>query len=190
MEGVKEYGLTSPPDSAASPAPSNPSNASRNSTLPAPRVHRLRPGSQKEIALINYLDDKILRITRRYAKKFSNEGRDNDDTPGYTTYDEFATDVEPLVNVVWISSTRKFLCPGHQYLFLTSPILRLWIDHGRDLVAFVIEILPSSQGVRVLTFVPSSNASNSIPPYSRRTGLFISPGFPIFNLVLCPCGEN
>lgn len=113
---MKEYGLTSPPASAPSPALSNSSNLSRTSTLPVPRVHRLRPGSQKEIVLINYLDDKILRITRRYAKKFSNEGGDHDDTPGYTTYDEFATDVEPLVNVVWISGTRKFLCPGHQYL--------------------------------------------------------------------------
>lgn len=116
MEGVKAYGLTSPPASAASPALSTSSSLSRNSSLPTPRVHRLRPGSQKEIVLINYLDDKILRITRRYAKKFSNEGQDNDDTPGYTTYDEFATDVDPLVNVVWISGTRKFLCPGHQCL--------------------------------------------------------------------------
>ncbi|KEF55391.1 uncharacterized protein A1O9_08141 [Exophiala aquamarina CBS 119918] len=110
MEGVRACGLASPPVSVGSPSPSNASNLNHNSSLPAPRMHRLRPGSQKEIALINYLDDKILRITRRYAKKFSNESRDKDNTPGYTTYDEFATDVEPLVNVVWISGTPGQVC--------------------------------------------------------------------------------
>ncbi|KAK5048982.1 hypothetical protein LTR84_005404 [Exophiala bonariae] len=74
-------------------------------------MHPLRPGSQKEIALINYLDDKLLRITRRHAKKFSNERRDNDDTPGYTTYDEFATDIEPLIDIVWISGTPTIQIP-------------------------------------------------------------------------------
>lgn len=72
-----------------------------------PRVHPLRPGSQKEIALINYLDDKILRITRRYAKKFSNEPSDADDASGYTNYDEVVADIDSLVDVVWISGTRK-----------------------------------------------------------------------------------
>lgn len=78
--------------------------------------------------MINYLDEKLLRITRRYAKKFSNEGRDNDDTPGYTTYDEFATDIEPLINIVWISGTRKSFARDMNIL-LVSLNLRLLIDH-------------------------------------------------------------
>ncbi|RVX66296.1 hypothetical protein B0A52_09727 [Exophiala mesophila] len=98
-------GLLSPPVSASSPALSAASVPQRNTRLPIPRVHPLRPGSAKEIALINYLDDKILRITRRYAKKFSNENQDMDNTPGYTTYDQFVSDVDPLVDIVWISGT-------------------------------------------------------------------------------------
>lgn len=89
----------------------------RNSTLPTPRSHPLRPGSQKEIALINYLDDKILRITRRYAKKFSNEMLDKDDARGYTTYDEFVSDADPLLEVVWISGTRKFPTAREESVF-------------------------------------------------------------------------
>lgn len=107
MDHPQVHPLLSPPASAASPTPSASSVNGRSSTLPSPRAHRLRPGSQKEIALINYLDDRILRITRRYAKKFSNEGLEHDDTPGYTTYDEFVADADPLVDVVWISGTRK-----------------------------------------------------------------------------------
>lgn len=101
-------GLLSPPTSASSPALSAVSASQRNTGLPVPRVHPLRPGSAKEIALINYLDEKILRITRRYAKKFSNESQDMDNTPGYTTYDQFVSDVDPLVDIVWISGTRKY----------------------------------------------------------------------------------
>lgn len=97
----------SPPASAASPAPTTTSFTNQNPDLPAPRSHRLRPGSPKEIALINYLDDKILRITRRYAKKFSDEMASKDDAKGYTAYEEFVADVDPLVDVAWISGTRK-----------------------------------------------------------------------------------
>ncbi|EXJ55148.1 hypothetical protein A1O7_08073 [Cladophialophora yegresii CBS 114405] len=103
--------LPTPPASAASPAPSNLSTSSRASSLPIPRTHRLQPGSQKEIALIIYLDNHILNITRRYAKKFTDEGLQNDDTPGYTTYDQFVADVEPLVDVVWISGTPSIQIP-------------------------------------------------------------------------------
>ncbi|KIW99788.1 uncharacterized protein Z518_10716 [Rhinocladiella mackenziei CBS 650.93] len=111
MDQTQSHVLLSPPASAASPTPSASSIGFRNLSLPVPRSHRLRPGSQKEIALINYLDDRILRITRRYAKKFSNEVLDNDDSPGYTTYDEFVSDADPLVDVVWISGTPTIQIP-------------------------------------------------------------------------------
>ena len=83
----------------------------RSSILPTPRSHRLQPGSQKEVDLIHYLDSHILKITSRYAKKFSNEGQVNDDTLGYQTYAEFVADVEPLVDVVWISGTPSIQIP-------------------------------------------------------------------------------
>lgn len=113
MDDPRNHAYLSPPFSAASPVPSTATSfTARSPTLPTPRTHPLRPGTQKEIALINYLDDKILRITRRYAKKFSNEMLDKDDAPGYTTYDEFVSDADPLLDVVWISGTRKWYIYG------------------------------------------------------------------------------
>jgi hypothetical protein len=111
MASSQPQALPTPPASAASPTPSNLSTTSRASSLPTPRTHRLQPGSQKEIALIIYLDNHILNITRRYAKKFTDEGLQNDDTPGYTTYDQFVADVDPLVDVVWISGTPAIQIP-------------------------------------------------------------------------------
>jgi hypothetical protein len=100
-----------PPASIASPASGNLATASRLSSLPVPRHKRLPPGSQKEIALISYLDNQILKITRRYGKKFSDQDGEHDDTPGYTTYDEFVADADPLVDMVWISSTPSLQIP-------------------------------------------------------------------------------
>jgi len=99
--------LPSPAPSAASPAASIIGIGQSLSALPAPRAHPLKPGSQKEIALINYVDDKILRINRRYAKKFTSSGENSDDLPGYTEYSQVVQDVSPIFDVVWISGTRK-----------------------------------------------------------------------------------
>lgn len=104
------HALPTPPASAASPAPSTASLSSRAPSLPTPRSHRLQPGSQKETALINYLDNQILKITGKYAKRFV-EGPTNDKTPGYTTYDQFVADVGPLVDVAWISGTPSLQIP-------------------------------------------------------------------------------
>ncbi|KAJ9612999.1 hypothetical protein H2200_002940 [Cladophialophora chaetospira] len=118
--------LPTPPASAASPTPSNTSWSSRTSSLPTPRLHRLQPGSQKEIALIGYLDKQLLKITRRYAKRIGDEGIQKDDTPGYTTYDEFVADADPLVDVAWISGTPSLQIPyllqlaGHACSYLEA----------------------------------------------------------------------
>jgi hypothetical protein len=99
-------GLISPPASAASPAPSNASAVPGLIALPLRRQHPLRAGSEKEIALINYLDGKMLRISRRYGKKFT-DANENDDSPGYTGIDQVIADIDPLIDVAWISGTRK-----------------------------------------------------------------------------------
>lgn len=111
MAHSQPQSLLTPPASIASPTPSTVSLSGLASNLPMPRSKRLQPGSQKEIALINYLDARILKITRRYAKKFSNEGLENDDTPGYTTYDEFVADADPLVDLAWVSGTPTIQIP-------------------------------------------------------------------------------
>lgn len=102
-------GLISPPASAVSPAPSHGSHLLGQSSLPTPRQHALRAGSEKEIALINYLDGKMLRMSRRYGKKFTEPENESsrDDAPGYTNMDQVVADLDPLVDVAWVSGTRK-----------------------------------------------------------------------------------
>ncbi len=100
--------LPSPPVSAASPSTSLHGAANASSELPIARRHPLRPGSQKEISLISYIDDKLLRVQRRYGKKFSSSCQEYDDAPGYNAFDEVLQDVEPLIDLAWVSGTRKF----------------------------------------------------------------------------------
>ncbi len=100
----------SQPPSLPSPAPSSPSSAKASSlsTLPIPRLHPLHPGSQKEIAFINYVDSKILRINRRYAKKFSSD-RDEvgEEASGYDDFEDVVKDLDHVLDAVWVSGTRK-----------------------------------------------------------------------------------
>ena len=100
--------VLSPPASASPPISSV---SQHTSALPSTRAHPLTPGSSKEIALINYLDDKLLRITRRYAKKFSSEHSQLEESPGYTNFDEVVADLDVIFDIVWISGTRKKLEP-------------------------------------------------------------------------------
>lgn len=126
--------MLSPPASAASPSSTNTNGqrlTSRN--LPTPRQHSLLPGSLKETQLIDYLDNHVLRVSRRYGKKFSNERTDNDDTPGYTSFDQVVADVDPLVDVVWISGTREFtifkIGTHYQvpYMWFTTPLFEIHV---------------------------------------------------------------
>jgi hypothetical protein len=70
------------------------------------RSHPLAPGSQKEVAFIEHVDARILKITRRYAKKFSKEKGSKDEAPGYDDFAQCVVDLETLFNIVWISGTR------------------------------------------------------------------------------------
>ena len=49
----------------------------------------------------------MLQVTRRYAKKFSNEREQRDDVPGYTDFRQVTADLEGIFDVIWISGTRK-----------------------------------------------------------------------------------
>jgi len=77
------------------------------SGLPAMRKHPLVAGSQKEIAFIEHVDAKILHITRRYAKKFSGQDDSQDDASGYEDFGQCVQDLEAVLNLVWISATRR-----------------------------------------------------------------------------------
>jgi hypothetical protein len=116
-------GLISPPASAASPSSSRLGSSATNSVLPATRQHPLRPGSEKEISLINYIDSKMLRISRRYGKKYTESESSHDDAPGYMSMQEVVADIDPLVDVAWVSGTRMFK-PLDSFLSLSYGSMR------------------------------------------------------------------
>lgn len=106
--------LLSPPSSHASSA---------TGSLPRARAQPLRSGGPKESSLIRYVDQGILHIQRRFAKREvaeanggSNFNRANVLGPnvheknvvGYKNFKEVAMDVESLIDVLWTSGTRMF----------------------------------------------------------------------------------
>jgi Subunit 11 of the general transcription factor TFIIH len=108
MKMASSHGLLSPAGSTAS---STTSGIPHGRNLPLPRATPLKPGSKKETALINYLDDKLLRISRRYGKKFSNSEHDKDDSKGYESFDEVVEDLDPVFSIIWVSGTPTLQVP-------------------------------------------------------------------------------
>ncbi|KAF2765455.1 hypothetical protein EJ03DRAFT_279974 [Teratosphaeria nubilosa] len=105
---------------AASSTPST--SASDRTALPHPRNSPLRPGGSKESAFIRYVDQQILHIQRRFAKRTSPTGHglsdiDRDkaddwgDVKGYSSIREVCKDIEELVGVVWVSGTPSLQVP-------------------------------------------------------------------------------
>ncbi|KAI9872079.1 MAG: hypothetical protein M1830_002088 [Pleopsidium flavum] len=113
------------------PSPPSSSITSLSQTLPHPRAHPLKSGSAKESSFINYVDQGILNVTRRYAKKFSagldNTPGDGDDEAGrgYENFGEVARDLEALVDVVWVSGTPSLQIP---YLLTLSLMLSTYFS--------------------------------------------------------------
>lgn len=119
-----------------SPPPSSVASSSLNTALPQPRRSPLKPGGTKESSFIRYVDQKILHIQRRFAKRDSSLGQGSGrvkevdeegrmiqeiddpasaglakseewyDVPGYTSFGEAAGEVEEVVGVTWVSGTR------------------------------------------------------------------------------------
>ncbi len=87
-----------------SPAPRSPSSRAAAS-LPHPRGHALRPGSNQEDMVRRYADQQLMNVTRRYVKKFGIP-EPGDDVVGYKTFGELCRDVDGIVNVLWLSGTR------------------------------------------------------------------------------------
>ncbi|SPN99499.1 uncharacterized protein DNG_02351 [Cephalotrichum gorgonifer] len=96
------------PTSLHSPAPSlpgaTPSPANFITELPHPRSRALRPGSNKEDMVRDYASAKLMRVARRYVKKFS-DPEPGDELTGYTRFEELCNDLDAVVNVLWLSGT-------------------------------------------------------------------------------------
>lgn len=109
------------------PASSVVSNSSSSKpTLPHPRDTPLRPGGSKESTFIRYVDQQLLQIQRRFAKRTtpstdsSNEsgfekGDAWGDVKGYSSMKGICRDVEELLSVIWVSGT-----PSLQVSYLIS----------------------------------------------------------------------
>ncbi|KAK0509179.1 hypothetical protein JMJ35_008550 [Cladonia borealis] len=113
--GFLQPTLPSPPAStatSASPAPP---------VLPRPRANPLKPGSSKESSFIDYVDNKLLGVSRRYEKRynadFEDEATSGIEGRGYESFGEMAKDLEAVIDVVWVSGTPSLQTP---YLLTTA----------------------------------------------------------------------
>jgi hypothetical protein len=107
--------LSPPPSSISS------SQTATSSALPRPRASPLRPGGSKESAFIRYVDDHILQIQRRFAKRTTPAANGDeierdaaaiwDDIRGYKSMREARKDVEDLLSVVWVRGTPSLQIP-------------------------------------------------------------------------------
>ena len=88
----------------------NPSNGTL--ILPQQRSNPLKPGSSKESGFIDYVDQKLLGISRRYEKRFNavlkTESASDVEGRGYEGFKDVATDLSAIIDVVWVSGTREF----------------------------------------------------------------------------------
>jgi len=106
MDGsITEPGGFIPP-SLPSPAPTNISQSSTTSNLPHPRSHPLRAGSAKEEAARRYVENRLLHVSRRYTKKFLDH-EEGETVYGYVSMTEVSKDLGEVVDVLWLSGTRK-----------------------------------------------------------------------------------
>ncbi|RJE19697.1 hypothetical protein PHISCL_07972 [Aspergillus sclerotialis] len=117
------------PPPSASPASSSSASTVTPSHLPRQRSHPLRAGSMKETTLINHVDKTILAINRRHAKKFSSryEAQDQDQQSserGYENFKEVVRDIEPVVDLVWVSGTPSLQIP---YLISLSVLVNSFL---------------------------------------------------------------
>lgn len=117
--------LSPPASSVASNSTASPS------ALPHPRQSPLRPGGSKESTFIRHVDQQILHIQRRFAKRTSPTGDglsdvDRDkadawgDVKGYASMRQACKDMEELVGIIWVSGT-----PGLQVPYLINLALLL-----------------------------------------------------------------
>lgn len=102
------------PDAYLSPPPSSVASLSTISvSLPNPRAHPLKPGGTKESTFIRFIDQGILRIERRYAKRGTEMADKQEDasTRGYEGFQEAARDIEKLFDLIWVSGTPSLQVP-------------------------------------------------------------------------------
>ncbi|KAL8836626.1 MAG: hypothetical protein Q9170_002849 [Blastenia crenularia] len=104
---AKEPGGFLHPTLPSLPASSVHSPATAHSILPTPRSRPLKPGSSKESDLVNYIEQKLLAISRRYENRFTLglSGEENPDVGGrgYKDIGEEIRDLDPKLDLAFSS---------------------------------------------------------------------------------------
>lgn len=102
--------LLTPPESSIAPSVQTAPSVHRAAPLPQPRKHPLLPGGQKETSLIFYLD----RALDNVGLKASNRNVVDllpGEKPGYKSFIQVVKDLDPLIDIVWVSSTPTLQLP-------------------------------------------------------------------------------
>ncbi|KEQ68468.1 hypothetical protein M436DRAFT_58268 [Aureobasidium namibiae CBS 147.97] len=100
-------------------SPSSIASSHTPNSLPQPRRTPLKPGGTKESRLIRHVDQRLLHIQRRFAKrdpslateKRLQQSEEWNDVQGYSGFGEAAKDVDELIAVIWISGTPALQVP-------------------------------------------------------------------------------
>lgn len=91
--------MPTPPASSVAPS-------SLTSPLPRPRRHPLKPGSPKESELIRYLDHGINNVQLHVDNRLQEADGATGAVEGYHHFGQVEKDLEPLIDVVWVSGSR------------------------------------------------------------------------------------
>ena len=93
-----------PPESSFAPS------VHYTTPLPQPRKHPLPSGGQKEASLIFYLDRALDNVGKRTTNRHVKELLPGE-LPGYKSFAEVVKDLDPLVDIVWVSGTPTLQLP-------------------------------------------------------------------------------
>lgn len=111
-----------PSPMSPTPAPSTTTSTTRSlAGLPKPRARPIRPGSAKEDQVRNFVEERLLHISRRYVKKFGLV-EPGDEVVGYPSFAALVVDLENIINIIWLTGTRKSFNsnrPHNLYILLT-----------------------------------------------------------------------
>jgi hypothetical protein len=102
--GYIPHSILSPPQSSLA------STSTAHIALPQPRSQPLKAGGAKESAFIRFVDQGVLQIQRKYAKRGSHKldklEDEGEEAKGYESFGEAARDIDRLIDLIWVSGTR------------------------------------------------------------------------------------
>jgi hypothetical protein len=102
--------LLTPPESSFAPSIQTAPSVHTAAPLPQPRKHPLPSGGQKETSLIFYLDRALDNVGKRATNRHVQELLPGE-VAGYKSFADVVKDLDPLVDVVWVSSTPTLQLP-------------------------------------------------------------------------------